>query len=182
MCHFITAVLPVGAAHAEIDRLARGYGRQFQSLDNLSIESWLESDERYFFTTLGHCDCGTPLGSHDRQMAQALDWTAEERRLLKKGWSRAKVARSLEQKREHLDSDTGKNARANAKAMASWVDLIEAVLDSGLTQYLGLLIHFYDGPLDEQIELIGRVDVSRGEAQAEYLAGMKEDTLYIFQR
>lgn len=115
-------------------------------------------------------------------MARAPDWAAEEHRLLKKGWSQAKVARSLGQRREHWDSDAGKDAQTNVEAMASWVNLIEAVLDSGSTPYLGLLIHFYSGPLDEQVELTGRVDVSRGEAQAEYLGGMKEDMLYVFQR
>ncbi|MBP3985612.1 hypothetical protein J5837_14460 [Pseudoxanthomonas helianthi] len=181
MCHFVTAVLPAAADQAELDRLARLRGRQFLPLHNPTVEARLRTDERYFLTTLGHCDCGTPLGSHDRKAARAPDWVAEEQKLLRRGWSQAKVARSLEQKRAHWGTGRDNNARVDAEAMASWSGLIETVLDSGATPYLGLLVHFYSGHLDEQIDLVGRVDVPRDGLRAEYLGGMKEDTLYVFQ-
>lgn len=181
MCHFVTAILPAIADQAELDRLARSRGRQFLTQHNPAVEARLRAGERYFLTTLGHCDCGTPLGSHDRKAARAPDWIAEEQRLLRKGWSQAKVARSLEQRRAHWDLGADKNARADAEAMAAWLGLIEGVLDSRATPYLGLLIHFYSGPLDEQIDLAGRVEVPRGEIRASCLGGMKEDTLYVFQ-
>lgn len=84
MCHYITASLPGSADHAALDALARGYGRQFKPLSNPDIEAQLQPGERYFITTLGHCDCGTPLGALAQGSRRSPDWTA---------WSSASSAR-----------------------------------------------------------------------------------------
>ena len=181
MCHYITAVLPKSADLNGLDALAREYGRQFKPLSNLGVEAQLQADEQYFITTIGHCDCGTPLGALLQGCSRSPDWSAQEQRLLKKGWSRAKVARSLAQKQEDLRVSSEGSATSNQKAVSSWVEFIGAALGSRMTSHLGLLLHMYSGSIGARIELAGREVIRSTEVTGELLGHMKEDVLYIFR-
>lgn len=141
MCHYITAVLPKSADHARLDSIARGHGRRFEHLPNPSIQAQIEADEQYFFTTIGHCDCGTPLGALARGHGGTPDWGALEQRLLKKGWSKAKVARSIAQKQEDDRSSSDASAAESRKQLSGWMTFIGAVLGPGEASHLGLLLH-----------------------------------------
>jgi hypothetical protein len=180
MCWFVTAVLPESAPLAELDAVARKFGRQFHPLANPSVERQIARGQRYFTTTSGHCDCGTVLGSHSKQASQTVDWIAEERRLLKKGWSKTKVARALEQKRDIAARSDRAAEEASAAELASWVGLITEVLDSGARE-VGLLLHFYRGGLDEEIHLKAVEPVAADRMTGETLRKMREDVLYVFR-
>lgn len=180
MCHFITAVLPDTAPLAELDAVARKHGRQFRPLASRSMERQLRRDQRYLLTTLGHCDCGTVLGSSQRSASRVPDWEAEEQRLLKKGWSKAKVARALTQKRESAASSDRDADAAAATEVATWTRLVAEVLDSGANE-LGLLLHSYRGPLDEEIRLAGVERIIADETTGDALRQMRKDVLYVFR-
>jgi hypothetical protein len=182
MCHFVTAVLPKSASHIQLDEIARNHGRQFKPLVNASIARQLAPDERYFITTLGHCDCGTPLGAlSPRKPDRAMDWLGLEKQLLKKGWSQTKVARHISQKQDKLQSSAESAAKSTSKEVQTWIDFIDDVLTSGKTSKLGLLLHFYSGSLGGQIDLAGRLTVKCSELTADVLGHMREDTLYEFR-
>lgn len=181
MCHYVTAVLPRSADHSALDALARKHGRQFKPLSNPGVEAQLQSDEQYFITTTGHCDCGTPLGALLQGSSRPPDWSAQEQRLLKKGWSRAKVARTLAQQQEDFRASSETSAASNLKALSSWLDFVDAVLASRKTSHLGLLLHMYSGSISSRIELAGREVVRSAEVTGELLGHMKEDVLYVFR-
>lgn len=180
MCHFITAVLSNTASHVKLDAIAREHGRQLRPLASPSMESQLGPDQRYFLTTLGHCDCGTVLGSHHQRARRVPDWAAKERRLLKKGWSKPKVTRAIAQERESSASSDSADEEASAKELASWKNLIEEILGAG-THEFGLLLHSYRGPLDEEIQLKGSEQIPAAKLSAEILCQMQEDVLYVFR-
>ena len=69
---------------------------------------------------------------------------------------------------------------ASAADLASWTKLIAEILGSG-TRELGLLLHSYRGPLDEDIQLKGTEQVVDGEDTGEMLRQMREDVLYVFR-
>ncbi|QSX73505.1 hypothetical protein HIV01_009530 [Lysobacter arenosi] len=181
MCHYVTAVLPKHADHDHLDGIARKHGRQFRRLSNPSIEAQIEPDEQYFITTVGHCDCGTPLGALAQGSTGAPDWLVLEQRLLKRGWSKAKVARSIAQKQDDFLTAAASSASTNLKEVASWLDFIGAVLGSGRTSHLGLLLHMYSGSIESRIELAGREVVRASGLTADVLGNMKEDVLYVFR-
>jgi len=180
MCHFVTAVLSDTAPHAALDAIARKYGKQLHPLASPSMERQLGHGQRYFLTTAGHCDCGTVLGSHHRRCHQATDWAAKEQRLLKKGWSKAKVARALAQMQESSARSDVAALEASAADLASWTKLIAEILGSG-TREFGLLLHSYRGPLDEDIQLKSVEQVVAGDSTSEILQQMREDVLYVFR-
>ncbi|TKR29347.1 hypothetical protein FCE95_14420 [Luteimonas gilva] len=182
MCHFITAVLSSEAYQASLDALARKHGRIFQPLSNPSIQRQLRQGQQYFRTTPGHCDCGTALGAGRRKGFDATYWAAEEQRLLKKGWSKTKIDRTMAQKRDKAASDDrGLEARASS-GLAPWVGLIRETLDSGIATELGLLLHQYRGALDEDIPLQGAETIRTDDALADALRLMREDVLVTFVR
>lgn len=178
MCRFVTAVLPASAPIAALDALARAHGRQLRPLASPSVQGQLVAGEAYFLTTLGECDCGGPLGRG--RSSQTTDWDEKARRLALKGWSPAKVARALGQKREHADADAGAEARRVDEAMATWVAFIKNMLQPGHVRELGLLLHHYRGPLDEDVTLRERRRVKVTAALPEVLRDLDEDVLYLF--
>lgn len=181
MCHYITAVLPTAADHRDLDAVARGYGRQFLPVSNPSIASQIGRDEAYFMTTTEHCDCGTPLGALAAGAGRAPDWPEQEQRLLRKGWSKAKAARAIAQRQASLRASVEGSAEAQLQAMSSWLDFIRAIVGSGKTSYLGLLLHMYSGSIESRIDLLGRETVHLSELSGDRLGRMREDVLYVFR-
>lgn len=174
MCRFVTATLPATASIAALDTLARAHGRQFQRLPSPSVEGQLDAGESYFLTTLGHCDCDAPLG---QSRSRGSDSGEEARKLARKGWSPAKVARALAQKRESAEASF--QAR-DGETLGRWTDFVRAVVASGHVPELGLLLHQYRGPLDEDVTLRERRRVKVTAALPEVLREMNEDVLYLF--
>lgn len=181
MCHFITATLPKTADREALNAIAREFGRQFQPLASPAVTAQLPPDAAYFLTTLAHCDCGTVLGSARRAAARAPDWSGEEAKLLKKGWSRTKAARALEQRREKEALKQEANEQADRALAESLEGFVSGVLQSGLTAELGLLLHSYHGPLDEEFSILRHEQVSPNAALAEVLPVAEEDVLYVFR-
>ena len=118
MCRLVTAVLPVTAPIPVLDAIARAHDRQFQRLPSPSVEGQLEAGESYFLTTLGHCDCDAPLG---QSRSRGSDEGEEARKLARNGWSAAKVARALAQKRESAEASF--QAR-DGEALVRWTDFV----------------------------------------------------------
>ena len=181
MCHFITATLPKAADHAALDAVARNFGRQFRPLASPAVVAQLPSSLAYFLTTLAHCDCGTVLGSARQGAARAPDWAAEEAKLRKKGWSPAKVARALEQRQEKAALKQQASETADRAQAASIEGFVSGVLRSGLTPELGLLLHSYRGPLDEEFSILRQEQVAPNAPLAQVLPAAEEDVLYLFR-
>lgn len=178
MCHFVTAVLPAGAPHVTLDAIARRHNRQLQPQPNPSLSTQIGPERRVFLTTLAPCDCGTVIGSAHARARAAPDWHSEARRLRKRGWSAAKVARALAQKQEHAVGNDQSYAEASAAECNHWLGLLSEALKSVVNEF-GLLLHNYSGPLAEDIVLLGR-EIVPVNAAPETLAQMREDVLYVF--
>lgn len=177
MCYYITAVLPGSANLPALTDIAVRHGRALKPQQNPGIEAHLKPGEHYFLTTPGHCDCGTFLGSlaRDESKVERQKNAAdnEESKLRRKGWSETKLKRWKEQKAERLTKSR------SALDATNWESLLNEILNSCQTPFVGLLLHWYDGPIEERIDLQGREAVS---VTAETLARMKEDVLYEFRK
>ena len=179
MCHYVTAVLPRTADLLSLVEIAGRHSRNLEPLRNPSIEDRLKPGERHYLTTHGHCDCGTPLGTLDRDEAirdrrrKATD--ARERRLRREGWSEAKIDRWRKEKEQHPSKSMQQGS------VDDWLALLREMLGSGATPFIGLLLHWYDGPLDGRIEVRGREVVRLADLDEDALGRMKEDILYEFR-
>jgi hypothetical protein len=81
-------------------------------------------------------------------------------------------------KAERRNTKTAQNRKAEA---ANWMDFLGAVLSTGASTSLGLLLHWYTGPLDTpDIKLAERKRVPMSTLTPDDLLRMEKDRLYEF--
>jgi len=180
MCHYITAVLPANADITRLQGIAESHQHALRPLHSLAMQGQLEAGEQYFVTTAGHCDCGTPLGAFKVRPGRD-DRISKERKLRLKGWSESKIARALDQHDAHEGRERESRLTTLESGLVEWRNLVLAWLESGATPYIGLMLHFYDGPIDEGFALQGREIKERAAVDASTLGHMVDDVLYEFR-
>jgi len=185
VCHYITATLPPDADLATIAAIFDNCKFGFELIDNAHIMAQLPAGSRYILTTRKHCDCGTVLGSltHTAESPTGVPKHDVER-VRKQGWSEAKIKRWLTEKQAAREKDERKaqhQAEGGKQAAKPWLDLLTAVLESGTTKQLGILLHWYkSGVANERIRLKDTITTRLVEVTPDFLMTMKEDVLYRF--
>lgn len=181
MCTFILAVLPKDADAETVKGIFRAHDRACFEAGRLSagLLAGLAPGERMFHTTPAHCDCGTPLGwatVPGRDPAKAAEATAA--RLRRKGWSEAKIARSLAQQTASDERPPRPSGELAPTSLAEWVALIDAVLVSNATPSLGLLWC----ELDDVVDSADRPRIRRAALDEDVLVHMRRDVIHDFTR
>ncbi len=197
MCQYITAILPNDVDSAAIAAVFRTHGRGCEAYVNAALAAQIGDAERSYCTTIGHCDCGTPLGSVDvaaapRGSDDDADPEAENAsqahaieaaRLRRKGWSEAKIARALAQRDQALARPRVRRGEQQQTSLNQWRALIRETLATSRIAYVGLLLHHYHGSINnEEIALRSREIVHANDLNEAKLAAMREDTIYEFRR
>ena len=149
MCWFEYLAVPSGA---DLDVLAKTLGgehRQLRAEEGPAIRRWLAAEWQLFEFTRGHCACGSCLGErviYDRPTADddhdRIDREAERHR--KRGWSEARVARWLAEKRAAAERPAVSESEREQQELDDWMRLIPALLAVEGMACFGLLIHFFD--------------------------------------
>jgi hypothetical protein len=173
MCHFITATLAAEDGRSAVAIVAARFARVWEPLENPYVTAQLRRGEQYFLTTRGHCDCGTGLGAARR--GPSLD--RQIQKLKRKGWSSAKIERSL------ADKAGARKKKQAARRVQSdcWEQIIPSILVEAGVRHVGLLLHWYSGNLaSERIEIVRQERVPAAQISAEFLSQIEEDVLYEF--
>jgi len=184
MCHFITATLSRGANVDLAAQSFRAHALGFKAVHNSHVSPQLNTGETYVLTTRGPCDCGTVMGSLNRDRPSDPTYSSEVAKLSKKGWSRVKIERWLEQKKEVEDKrkreDHARLQEGTAEA-ERWIDLVTDLLRSGQANKVGVLYHWYHGSIEsERINISERRRVKVENLNPKYIMSMSEDILYEF--
>ncbi|NJC87307.1 MAG: hypothetical protein FIB02_02060 [Desulfuromonas sp.] len=183
MCHFITAVLPSSANINELSVIAGRNHRKLEPLENASVMAQLKRGEAYFLTTRGMCDCGTTLGYALRAAdTKSLEPIHQVRKLRAKGWSEAKIARWLQAKEKAVEDKSRRGQFFDKECNADWYRFLMEILESGLADYVGLLLRWYSRPLSGKFALRSRVTVNLETAGVEVLSYLEDGILYEFSR
>lgn len=186
MCHFITATAGGIRDDAKLRRLAEECGFNWMPIRNDSLKAILRPGEEYFSTNRGMmCDCGTDIGSLARLAEPVRDNSEEQiRQFQKKGWSKAKIERWLQDKQngQARSQDRQRRVTANSDwASQQWSKFILASLDEGLATSIGLLLHWYRrGVEDESLKNLTPAWVSASDLTPQFLLNVAEDVLYRF--
>jgi hypothetical protein len=186
MCHYITATMAPNGDESAVRRLAKTSLLNWEPLDNPGVIKQLRHGERYFLTTRGMCDCGTEIGVSIRA-ARILpprdpDLTREIKKLKKKGWRDAKIDRWIEQTmadvaRKHTESET--RLCGPHPELDRWIQFVSAVLTGNHADWIGILVHWYDGNVTtEAIAAGNRRWLTLDEFTDNYLLNAEEDTLH----
>jgi hypothetical protein len=178
MCHFITAVLPGSANFYLVGDVAARFDRAWRPLASNPVLGQLRDGETYYLTTPGHCDCETVLGQATRAVT-AAGRVQKLARLRKKGWSETKIDRWLADK-EHADKRRHQRVTAGTLDADRWLALLREILSSGATETIGLLMHWYSGPISDADFIFARERVPLLEVTPDFLLNIEEDRLYEF--
>jgi predicted transcriptional regulator len=156
MCHFITAVIGSKAGIERLNAIAQRHHRFLTPVENESLRPYLKANERYYSTLRRNafCDCGTSLGWYAREQRRApkpVDIEIETRRLVRKGWGKAKIARWLEARDRSHWVPTSEETLAIDRRNDDWLALAEGFLADSSVSAFCLLLHWYRGRLDSRI-------------------------------
>ncbi len=179
MCYLITATLPPEADAGAISSIAKRFGRGWEQFATLYIARQLRPGETYYLATRGWCDCETGLGIVKRFRPQD-DADAKAAHFRKRGWSAAKIARALANRQAALARRPDRWRQVGEKDAGRWLEFLYATAGSGITPSLGLLLHFYDGAVEDAEFDFEREKASLAKIDAGKLLNMEEDRLYEF--
>jgi hypothetical protein len=175
MCHFVTLIAPTddaAAVRAIMDRHGRGAG----PIDNPSIRKVLRDGDHQYLTTRGHCDCGTILSPrHPSPEAFEDELAKEGSRLKRKGWSQAKIARAIEDRRRADARPRG----GGPDSIELWSALLIDLKEELKLPYVGLLVRAYSGAIETEVFAAKRRELPRG-AGHDALTSLREDEVTIF--
>ena len=186
MCHFLTAVLSKGADIDACCLIAEKFQRVFEPVSNQYIQKQLEPKMKYYCMTKGNCDCGTIWGKGKGAGDVKKKMNRKLKKLRNKGWSEAKIKRFIESqnqasqgrqaslKKQHIDCET---------LAHRWISFISEIIDQGLSDYMGILLHWYSGNLEEEKIDIQQIEkISLSELDPTFIWKAKEDVLYVIKK
>jgi hypothetical protein len=182
MCHYITAVFPrdadLGAVRSVLDRHKFGFGRIYNS----HVQAQLRPGDVQILTTRKRCDCGTPLASESRHDKGTAHSDTVLRKLRARDWSEARIQRWLAEKAvaaENAARIADERRAEETRQVQRWLDCIAELLNSGATDRVAVLVHWYRLHVArERIDLGQTTRVSLGELSADALLEMREDALF----
>lgn len=173
MCDFITLIAPSDDRGALSNVMAR-HNRNATPIDNRSVSRVLHSDERKYLTTREHCDCGTVLSFRKTPQDMEAEVVHEAAKLMRKGWSRAKIERVTADRLKAADRPTH-----DIDSIALWADVVDDLLTSLKLPHVGLLVHHYSGDVSDEV-----FEITRRDAPAVPLASletMQPDEVLVFR-
>jgi hypothetical protein len=175
MCHFITLIAPTDDAAAVASIMER-HGRAAKPMDNPSINKVLRNGERQYLTTRGHCDCGTALAPRHQTLEAFEEKLAKEAaRMRRKGWSEAKIARAIDDRRKADAKPDG----GGSDSLELWNAALRDLREELKLPYAGLLVRFYSGAIATEAFTASRREVPKGVPWQEALASLEHDEVTI---
>jgi hypothetical protein len=176
MCHFITLIAPTENSDA-VRAVMERHGRAASPIDNPSIRKVLRDGERQYLTTSGHCDCGTVLAPrHDTPEAFEDKLAREAAKMKRKGWSAAKIARAIEDRRKADSRPDG----GGSDSLELWNAALHDLGRELKLPYAGLFVRFYSGAIATEVFTASRRQVSKCEQWQDALGSMEHDEVTIF--
>jgi hypothetical protein len=179
MCHFITLIAPTDDQPA-LAALMKRHGRAAEPIDNPSVAKVLLPGERQYLTTSSHCDCGTVLGPRGLETPEELEerLAKEASRLARKGWSEAKIARAIGDRRKAEARPDG----GGVDSIELWVEVVRDLFDELGLPHVGLVVRSYRGAIATENFAATRRTSPRGAPLRDVLSSLNLDEVTILRR
>ena len=175
MCHFITLIVPTDDVDA-VRAMMKRHGRAAAPIDNPSIRKVLKEGERQYLTTRGHCDCGTVLAPrHDTAETFEEKLAKHAARLSRKGWSEAKIARTMEDRRKADARPDG----GGCDSLELWNAVLRDLRDDLGLPYAGLFVRFYRGAIATEEFKASRRQIGKDAGWYDALSSLEHDEVTV---
>jgi hypothetical protein len=181
MCTFLIAAV---SANAQLDRLEKelkAHRLAYRVFQEARFQSELQPGDVAFYTTVGHCDCGTELGRGQQRVT--TKYAREEAKRQRLGWSEAKIARwRAEQQMQHEKQNRRRNDEGQGEGeLLRWLNLLQTVLTEGISDRIDVFIQTHSlKPPDTPFTVFSRMRVHLAEITPDFLRHMRQHTLYEF--
>ena len=179
MCYYITLIAPTDNQPA-IRSVMQSHRRAAMPFDNSSVARILLAAERQYLTTRSSCDCGTVLAPDDVPACDDFETelVREGLMLRRRGWPETRIARAIDDRRLAYEREK----RAAPDSLDLWVRIISGLHNKLSLPYVGLLVHLYDGRVDDEEFRVLRRDAPTDLPCIDQLATLQPDELTIFRR
>lgn len=118
MCQFNFLVIAINDYKSPVDDILRKH--------NFNCQLLKSSDKIFISTTLEMCDCNSVFGSLQRSFRTIdLNEEKERKKLLKKKWSKAKIEKFIEQKRQSLFKSNTQLESKFLQEEQKWIELLK---------------------------------------------------------
>lgn len=181
MCHYITAIMSADGNESAVRKAAESFHLRWKPLENQFVARQLRDGERYYLTANVGCNCGTLFGADATSVdGGGVDQVADKsegirQKGLKKGWTSAKIERAIEQKR--LGQKHRRAFGPDRSDLGQLKKFVTEVLSNRLASYVGLFLHYYEGPLESaEIALCERRWIRLGEFDEVVMRETPEDS------
>lgn len=179
MCHFILSTIPPNVDQEIILRTIKKYHRDYRPAEhNLSGEI-IHKDDKLYYTTKGHCDCGTPLGTGNNSRSKGPS-KRDLSKLRRKGWSEAKISRWVDQWMKNIKKDNRKLSeydRSTTPEITEWKELVIDILSQKEIVRFGLVLVWSP---KSKITIDSVKQISLDNLDIDVLRCMEENVLYEF--
>ena len=184
MCFYITTTLQKKTDVDKLRTFLDKFEMAFIPLNNDSVSSQLKAGDLYLRATKSYCDCGTILGSLNRQNEyQTLLNSKKVKTLRKKKWTDNEIDNWIRQKLQNNKKKIGGHLTTfeTKDELKRWNLFIQNILNSSTSKYVGILKHWYTGGLnDEKITLKKIQRINLNQVVPEFLLNIEEGVLYEF--
>lgn len=179
MCRFITIVAPEACGTEAIAVLKRHRGWVSET-NNKDLANIAGPNSIQLISPKSGCDCGTVLDNEWIGKQSEFDHEQLAGKWRRKGWSEAKIKRSLADK-EHGKTTTTHRAPTDSFELWEKVlgELVEGCTSAG---EVGLFLHEYSGGINDELIKSARRRVSAKLSISDALRSIKEDELLLFDR
>ena len=177
MCFFVTLIVPTDDEQA-VRSVMEHHGRAARPISNASVLAVLRGSERQFLTTPFGCDCGSVLSEALlRGRRREADHAEAAIRRRHKGWSGAKIARAIADRR----SADQRSTRKSIDSIDVWTGILGSLGEMLGLGYAGLLIRdFSHDPATESFAA-SRRDLDADGDGAAALTSLKPGELSFFR-
>jgi hypothetical protein len=179
MCYYITATIPAVSNLEVLRQVINKHGFGFTSLRNSFITAQLPKRSQYYRATGSYCDCDDGFGYsfHYDRLSNQNDLAKHANKLRKKGWSEAKIQRSLRERTLAHE----KPRPGIPESAGRWIKFLREILSGKQPPKIGLITHFYQGDIEtEDFHIKSTQTLVLTDLRHETILGLEDDVLYTF--
>jgi hypothetical protein len=181
----ITVLLSPGKHKDKFETVLKEHKRHVSNANDGKYDKAIDTDEVYWYATGKMCDCGTELGSCSEYEEYRLP-LSEIKKLEKKGWTKSKINRYLNEieknniKEKRINSLRNDSTFAGKENPDGWLDILKDLFEIDKGVKVGIVKHWYTRPLSPDVlKKSNRIKIKFDDDLGKKLFQIEEDKCYI---
>lgn len=181
MCLYIICLLNDDSKIAALNHIASNFGLKFVKI-NQKICSQFGRFKITGTLTTSSCDCLTPLGYQSTRRFDNHSMENDTKKLKRKGWSKSRILRSLEQKKNDLAHKEELQETDRNEELGQWLVFLRKAVSESRIGAVGIILHNFEGKIgEEEINPKSIEELSISKCDVTFLSNIICDVIYDFR-